>query len=62
MILAGKEAIRDVIAFPEVAVGERPTDRSPGPIDAAQLRARPRIDRRGAGRTARSVGAAGRLT
>ena len=38
MILAGKEAIRDVIAFPKSQSGSDPLTGAPAPVDAAQLR------------------------
>ena len=38
MVLAGKEAIRDVIAFPKSQSGSDPLTGSPAPVDEAQLR------------------------
>jgi aspartyl-tRNA synthetase len=38
MILAGKDAIRDVIAFPKSQSGTDPLTGSPAPVDDAQLR------------------------
>ncbi|MEJ7787131.1 MAG: amino acid--tRNA ligase-related protein, partial [Solirubrobacteraceae bacterium] len=37
-ILAGRESIRDVIAFPKTASGGDPLTGAPAPVDAAQLR------------------------
>ena len=36
-ILAGRESIRDVIAFPKTASGSDPLTGAPAPVDAAQL-------------------------
>ena len=36
-ILAGRESIRDVIAFPKTASGLDPLTGAPAPVDAAQL-------------------------
>jgi aspartyl-tRNA synthetase len=38
-LLAGRESIRDVIAFPKSASGADPLTGAPAPVDAAQLRA-----------------------
>ena len=38
MVLAGKDAIRDVIAFPKSQSGTDPLTGAPAPVDAAQLR------------------------
>ena len=38
MVLAGKEAIRDVIAFPKSQSGSDPLTGSPAPVDESQLR------------------------
>ena len=38
MVLAGKEAIRDVIAFPKSQSGTDPLTGAPAPVDPAQLR------------------------
>jgi aspartyl-tRNA synthetase len=37
-IIAGRESIRDVIAFPKTASGADPLTGAPAPVDAAQLR------------------------
>ena len=37
-LLAGRESIRDVIAFPKTASGSDPLTGAPAPVDAAQLR------------------------
>ena len=37
-LLAGRESIRDVIAFPKTASGGDPMTGAPAPVDAAQLR------------------------
>ena len=37
MLMAGVETIREVIAFPKNTQGVSPMDRSPSPVDAAQL-------------------------
>jgi aspartyl-tRNA synthetase len=37
-ILAGRESIRDVIAFPKTASGGDPLTGAPAPVDAQQLR------------------------
>ena len=37
-LLAGRESIRDVIAFPKTASGADPLTGAPAPLDAAQLR------------------------
>ena len=37
-LLAGRETIRDVIAFPKTASGGDPLTGAPAPVDAAQLR------------------------
>ena len=37
-LLAGRESIRDVIAFPKTATGQDPMTGAPAPIDDAQLR------------------------
>jgi aspartyl-tRNA synthetase len=37
-LLAGRESIRDVIAFPKTATGQDPMTGAPAPIDEAQLR------------------------
>ena len=37
-ILAGRESIRDVMAFPKTASGGDPMTGAPAPVDAAQLR------------------------
>jgi aspartyl-tRNA synthetase len=37
-LLAGRESIRDVIAFPKTATGWDPLTGAPAPVDAAQLR------------------------
>jgi aspartyl-tRNA synthetase len=37
-LLAGRESIRDVIAFPKTATGQDPLTGAPAPIDEAQLR------------------------
>ena len=36
-ILAGRESIRDVIAFPKTASGADPLTGAPAPVDGAQL-------------------------
>ncbi len=36
-ILAGRESIRDVIAFPKTASGSDPLTGAPGPVGASQL-------------------------
>ncbi len=36
--IAGRESIRDVIAFPKAASGADPLTGAPAPVDAAQLR------------------------
>ena len=38
MLLAGRESIRDVIAFPKTASGADPLTGAPAPVDATQLR------------------------
>ena len=38
MVLAGKDAIRDVIAFPKSQSGTDPLTGAPAPVDPAQLR------------------------
>jgi len=38
MVLAGKDAIRDVIAFPKSQSGSDPLTGAPAPVDDAQLR------------------------
>jgi aspartyl-tRNA synthetase len=38
MIMTGKDAIRDVIAFPKSQSGTDPMTGSPAPVDHAQLR------------------------
>ena len=37
-LLAGRESIRDVIAFPKTATGQDPLTGAPAPIDERQLR------------------------
>ncbi len=37
-LLAGRETIRDVIAFPKTASGADPLTGAPAPVDARQLR------------------------
>ena len=37
MVMAGKDTIRDVIAFPKNTQGISPMDNSPSPVDAGQL-------------------------
>jgi aspartyl-tRNA synthetase len=37
-LLAGRESIRDVIAFPKTATGGDPLTGAPAPVDAKQLR------------------------
>jgi aspartyl-tRNA synthetase len=37
-LLAGRDSIRDVIAFPKTASGGDPLTGAPAPVDAAQLR------------------------
>jgi aspartyl-tRNA synthetase len=37
-LLAGRDSIRDVIAFPKTASGADPLTGAPAPVDAAQLR------------------------
>jgi aspartyl-tRNA synthetase len=37
-ICAGRESIREVIAFPKTATGMDPLTGAPAPVDAAQLR------------------------
>ena len=37
-LLAGRETIRDVIAFPKAASGADPLTGAPAPVDLAQLR------------------------
>jgi aspartyl-tRNA synthetase len=37
-LLAGRESIRDVIAFPKTASGSDPLTGAPAPVDPAQLR------------------------
>ena len=36
-MLAGRDSIRDVIAFPKTASGADPLTGAPAPVDAAQL-------------------------
>ena len=36
-ILAGRDSIRDVIAFPKTATGSDPLTGAPGPVGASQL-------------------------
>jgi aspartyl-tRNA synthetase len=38
MLMAGKEAIRDVTAFPKAQSGADPLTGAPAPVDEAQLR------------------------
>ena len=38
MVLAGKDAIRDVIAFPKSQSGSDPLTGAPAPVDDVQLR------------------------
>ena len=38
MLLAGKDAIRDVIAFPKAQSGADPLTGAPAPVDELQLR------------------------
>jgi aspartyl-tRNA synthetase len=37
-LLAGRDSIRDVIAFPKTASGSDPLTGAPAPVDARQLR------------------------
>ena len=37
-LLAGRDSIRDVIAFPKLASGFDPLTGAPAPVDEAQLR------------------------
>ncbi len=37
-LLAGRDSIRDVIAFPKTATGQDPMTGAPAPIDERQLR------------------------
>jgi aspartyl-tRNA synthetase len=37
-IIAGRDSIRDVIAFPKTASGSDPLTGAPAPVDARQLR------------------------
>jgi aspartyl-tRNA synthetase len=37
-VMAGRESIRDVIAFPKTATGADPLTGAPAPVDAKQLR------------------------
>jgi aspartyl-tRNA synthetase len=37
-LIAGRDSIRDVIAFPKTASGGDPLTGAPAPVDAAQLR------------------------
>ena len=37
-LLAGRDSIRDVIAFPKTASGGDPMTGAPAPVDARQLR------------------------
>jgi aspartyl-tRNA synthetase len=38
MLMAGKDAIRDVTAFPKAQSGQDPLTGAPAPVDEAQLR------------------------
>jgi len=44
-LIAGRDSIRDVIAFPKTASGANPLTGAPAPVEQRQLRAGPAADR-----------------